>query len=496
MRFTETTRKPPPDGTTAEPRIPVLVIAHHPTLARVGDSLAIHDRALVARLAPAFGGTDRDPAPLDDPFVSRKAIVVRREGDDVIVENPAEVELAIGGVELRGARRVTADELARGIDLVLGNRIVLWLTLDHAGTSDELGMFGASRSLHALRDAIRAAAQTPGPILVDGETGTGKELVARALHARSPRAGKPLVAVNVAAIPASVATAELFGHEKHAFTGAADRRAGYFERADGGVLFLDEIGDLPEAVQPILLRALESGEIQPVGGSPRKVDALVIAATDADLARASQAGRYRGPLYYRLAGTTLHVPPLRERRVDIGPLLARFLLELLGHDAALVDQATSATPWLPASVATELVRAAWPGNIRQLRAIASRLATIARSGGVVALDQLGATLGLDEEERDQLATEREPAQPLDDTRLISVLRAHQFRLSPAAEQLGISRTHLDALIARSGLRKAKDVAREEIEAAAAELAGDVEAMAAKLEVSPRGLKLRMRQLGL
>ncbi len=489
MRFTETTRKPPPDGTTAEPRVPVLVIAHHPTLSRVGDSLAISDRVELARLSPGFGG-DR-PAPLDDPFVSRKPIVVRRDGNEVVIENPNDVELALGGV--RGARRVTAEELARGIDVVLGDRIVLWLTLDHAGASDELGMFGASRSMQQLRAEIRAAS---GPVLIEGETGAGKELVARALHACSARSAKPLVAVNVAAIPATVATAELFGYEKNAFTGAGERRAGYFERADGGVLFLDEIGDLPDAVQPILLRALESGEIQPIGGSPKRVDVMVIAATDADLARAAQAGRYRGPLYYRLAGTTLRVPPLRERRVDIGPLLARFLLEHLGHDAELVDQATSPTPWLPASIVAELVRSAWPGNIRQLRTIAARLASVARTGRVVVHDELGATFGLDETERDH-ATEREPRHdtPLDDTRLVAVLREHQFRLAPAAEALGISRTHLDALIARSGqLRKAKDVTAEEIAAVSAELEGDVDAMAAKLEVSARGLRLRMRQL--
>jgi two-component system nitrogen regulation response regulator GlnG len=493
-RFVETTRKQPPDRRGEVAREPVLVIAHHPNLARVGESLAIVDRVELSRLGPAFGTSidDRAPSPLDDPFISRKPIAIHRDGAAVVIENPNSVELVVGGVAVRGTRRLSPDELARGIDLVLGGRIVLWLTLDHAVASDELGMAGSSRALHALRADIRIAAQAPGPILIEGETGAGKELVARALHGAGPRAEQPFVAVNVAAIPAAVAASELFGHEKGAFTGATERRAGYFERADGGVLFLDEIGDLPEAIQPLLLRVLESGEIQPIGGHPRKVDVLVVAATDADLAKAVAAGRYRSPLYYRLAGTTLRVPSLRDRRIDIGPLLARFLLEHV--DAAHADCATEATPWLPASIVAECVRASWPGNIRQLRAVAARLASIARSGRTAALPDLGAGLGMD-----WVLTplSPEPSTTIDEARLVATLRQHRFQLARSAEALGISRTHLDALISRStSLRKAKDLDAHEIAACANAHADDVDAMAAALEVSPRGLRLRMRQLGL
>ena len=201
---------------------------------------------------------------------------------------------------------------------MLASRVVLWLTTDHDPRgADELGLFGASTAVHALRAQIRDAAGSRGPILVQGETGSGKELVARALHAIGPRAGGPYVGVNVAAIPAAVAAAELFGHERGAFTGAADKRTGYFERAHTGVVFLDEIGDLPDAIQPVVLRALEAGEIQPIGGAPRTVDVVVVAATDADLEAAVRAGRFRGSLFYRLASTVIDVPPLRARGADI-----------------------------------------------------------------------------------------------------------------------------------------------------------------------------------
>jgi two-component system, NtrC family, nitrogen regulation response regulator GlnG len=483
-RFVETTRKRA-DGETerAARGEPVLVLAHHPALRRVGELLPVDRATRVARLLGEL-----DSGPLDDPYLSRQAIEVRRAGPGRFeIANPEGVELAVGGAAVAvGEVRVVEEP----IDIVLGGRVVLWLTCAHRRVAgDDLGLVGGSVEMHALRAAIREAAAGAGPILVTGETGTGKELVARALHACSARAHGPFVAVNVAAIPAAVAPAELFGHERGAFTGAAERRAGYFERAGGGTLFLDEIGDLPEAVQPVLLRALDQREIQPVGGRPQSTDALVIAATDADLEAAVAAGRFRGPLYYRLAATTLHAPPLRERGADIALLLVREFLELLPEE--LTDSTIEPAPWLPAKLVGELLRARWPGNVRQLRAVAARLAAIARARGVATL----AALGLDDADLEDLAPP-EPG-PVTDDRLVETLRAHGYQLGRTAEALGISRTHLDALIARSPrVRKAKDLAREEISACAAELGSDVDAMAARLEVSPRGLRLRMRALGL
>ncbi len=504
-RFVETTRQSkdePAPGAGARRR-PVLVLAHHPRLARAGERLPLSERTTaISRLAPALIGPGGDDAgPLDDPYVSRQPFVVRRLDRGIELDNANGLELEVAGAPVApGApRRVPYEDLERGVDVVVAGRVVLWLLLDAPPEPDDLGLPGASAPMRALRAEVRDAAAQHGPILVTGETGAGKELVARALHAAGPRAGGPFVAVNVAAIPAAVAAAELFGHERGAFTGAGDRRAGYFERAAGGVLFLDEIGELPDAVQPLLLRALEAGEIQPVGGQPRRVDGRVVAATDADLPAAIAAGRFRGPLYYRLAGASIRVPPLRERGVDVPLLLARFLAEGLPDEAA--DHTARERPWLPAALVAELARRRWPGNVRELRAAAARLAAVARAGRIARREDAGP---VEPEPAPAPAPAPAAADPparggeeLTEDRLVAALREHRFQLGRTAEALGVSRTHLDALIARSArVRKAKDLSAGEIAACAAEHGGDLDAMAAALEVSPRGLRLRMRQLGL
>jgi len=495
-RFVETTRKPRAHADDAPPRTLVLVLAHHPALARIGETIPLrHGLTEIARLAPSLVDSDgRDSGPLDDPFVSRRAIRIRRLDGDHVELDADGVDVTIDGAPVRGVQRIAADDIARGVAITLCGRVVWWLTSDHDPRGgDALGLFGASGAMHTLRGEIRDAASARGPILVHGETGAGKELVARALHASGARAGGPYVGVNVAAIPAAVAAAELFGHERGAFTGATERRAGYFERAHGGVLFLDEIGELPDAIQPILLRALESGEIQPIGGAPRAVDALIVAATDADLEAAARAGRFRMPLFYRLAATVIDVPPLRERGADLAILLARWLCEAL--PAALADRTADPEPWLPASIMQALLRAPWPGNVRQLRNVALRLAAIARAGRVATLDALGID---DDPELDAPARDDAPRDlAIDDDRLVATLRAHRFQLGRTADALGISRSYLDTLIARSPrVRKAKQLERDEIVACASELDGDLDAVAARLEVSPRGLRLRMKQLGL
>lgn len=220
---------------------------------------------------------------------------------------------------------------------------------------------------------------TDVPILVTGETGTGKELVASALHKHGPRRKGPLIAVNCAAIPATLLEAELFGHVKGSFTGAHKDRQGYAEAADGGTLFLDEIGEMPMEMQAKLLRFLQEGEVRPVGGNAVKfVDVRVVAATNRALENQIRAGAFREDLYYRLAVLTLSLPSLRERRDDIEPL-ARFLLSRNEGEglptAKLSDDAL------------EVLRAfEWPGNIRQLQNELTRAAAFAQGGQIHAAD--------------------------------------------------------------------------------------------------------------
>lgn len=234
-----------------------------------------------------------------------------------------------------------------------------------------LGLIGESEPMRELLATVERVAPTAARVLITGENGVGKELVARALHELSPRASGPLVRVNCAAIPADLFEAELFGHVKGAFTGAVAQRRGRFERASGGTLFLDEVGEIPFAVQPKLLRALEEGEIERVGAeSGTRVDVRVIAATNRDLPGLVSAGAFRQDLFYRLEVVTVRVPSLREHREDV-PALARHFL-----GAACAESGRRALTLTPEAERL-LERQDWPGNVRQLRNLMERVAILA-----------------------------------------------------------------------------------------------------------------------
>jgi formate hydrogenlyase transcriptional activator len=238
---------------------------------------------------------------------------------------------------------------------------------------------GRSPALAAVLDKVRRVAATDATVLIYGETGTGKELIARAVHSTSQRRDKPLIKINCAALPAGLVESELFGHEKGAFTGAIARHTGRFELADGGTIFLDEIGELPGDSQAKLLRVLQEHEFDRVGGtSPRKVDVRVIAATNRDLLKAVREKAFREDLYYRLSVFPLPLPPLRERTEDI-PLLARFLLDKF---AARVGRRFEG---IEPGTMRRLVAYPWPGNVRELENVLER-AVILGTGPTLEVD--------------------------------------------------------------------------------------------------------------
>jgi two-component system nitrogen regulation response regulator GlnG len=241
-------------------------------------------------------------------------------------------------------------------------------------------IIGQAPAMQEVFKAIGRLSRSSMTVLITGESGTGKELVARALHDNSPRAREPFVALNTSAIAAELLESELFGHEKGAFTGAAERRIGRFEQADGGTLFLDEIGDMSPALQTRLLRVLAESEFFRVGGqTPIHVDVRVIAATHQDLAQAVAAGRFREDLYHRLNVMRIEVPPLRQRREDI-PELARFYLERAASELGVAPKTLS-----PDALQL-LVRYDWPGNVRELVNICRRLTVTAAGREIVAQD--------------------------------------------------------------------------------------------------------------
>jgi len=281
-------------------------------------------------------------------------------------------------------------------------------------------------------------------VLITGETGTGKELVARALHNLSPRRGKALIKVNCAALPAGLIESELFGHEKGAFTGAIARKIGRFELAHGGTLFLDEIGDLPLELQPKLLRVLQEGEFERIGASHTiTVDVRVIAATNRDLETAIRENRFRSDLYYRLNVFPIRLPPLRERTEDI-PLLVRYLT--LKYGPLLGKRISNVSP----AIMKMLQTYSWPGNVRELENVIER-ATILSAGAELDLGwwpmttgstgRAGATRTLEEVEREHI---------------LAVLELTGWRVSGergAAGQLGLKPTTLEARMKKLGITR-------------------------------------------
>ncbi|MFO0724291.1 MAG: sigma 54-interacting transcriptional regulator [Myxococcota bacterium] len=473
----------------------VLRLAWHPDLARVGESVTLPEGGGLAlnRLEPEFSSG----RPLDDPFLSRRSIELCDRGDRVELWSPDGAEAYVLGQRL-GPSPMTleAEQLDAGVDLTLGGRVLLWLERAPAkpAPAERHGIEGYSQAVLELLETIATrGAALPKVTLITGPTGSGKEMVARALHRSSPRRERPLVAVNVAAIPSSTAAAALFGHARGAFTGAEGESPGYFGQARGGILFLDEIGELSAEVQPMLLRALESAEIQPVGRSQvESIDVAVIAATDAALEEKVAAGSFRAPLWHRLAASVIEVPPLSARGADPAILLAQ---ALLSADAPLAirDASLEAHPALGLELVQTVLRFAWPGNVRQLQTIVRQI--LERTRRQQALDPRALGLG-DAPPEAERPTPRH-AEAKSDAEILQALEAHGYRPGAAARALGISRTYLDQRIAQGGLaRKSTALSAEEIGAALERAETDLERAAAELRVSPRGLKLRMTQLGL
>jgi DNA-binding NtrC family response regulator len=261
------------------------------------------------------------------------------------------------------------DELLLAVERALEeSRLRREVAVLSTGQAAPAGFIGVSRPMQELYGLIRKVASSPLPALITGETGTGKELVARALQTLSQRA--PFVAVNCAALPELLLESELFGHEKGAFTGADKDKPGLFEAAHHGILFLDEVGELPVTLQPKLLRALEEGEVRRVGSRrTRRVDVRIVAATNRDLESAVASGEFREDLFWRLNVVALRVPPLRERAADI-PLLAEHFLDQLVRSRAASAQAIA-----PAAMGL-LTTYPWPGNVRELRNVIEGAATL------------------------------------------------------------------------------------------------------------------------
>jgi len=354
------------------------------------------------------------------------------------------VDTAVRGMKLGArdyiAKPFTPDELRIVVRRALDEDV---LRRENATLRDELAygnLIGTSPAMQSLRDTIEKVGRADANVLITGESGTGKELVARALHYHGQRAGMSFVAVNCGALVENLLESELFGHVRGAFTGADRPKRGLFVAANEGTLFLDEIGELPLQLQPKLLRALQEGEVKPVGGlDPQRVNVRVIAATNRDLAEAVKDGTFREDLYYRLNVINIPVPPLRERSEDI-PLLAEHFLD------RAAARALSPRPELAPETSEWLAKQPWPGNVRELENAVERAFVLA-SGPVLAPDDFAPGVG------GGTVPSSPSAQQTDSRELISlaqlerihierVLAAVEGQKTKAAAILGINRTTL------------------------------------------------------
>jgi len=393
-----------------------------------------------------IGVHDRNDFVLTDPTVSRFH---------------AEIEVSPRGARLRDLDsrngsfvdgvRVDSAWLGHGSTVRIGKTLLRFDALGGMNrvalsSSDMFGtLFGASAAMRAVFAVLERVAPSDATVLIEGETGTGKEEVASSIHTHSRRAPGPFITLDCGAIPPNLLETELFGHEKGAFTGAINDREGVFEAAHGGTLFLDELGELPLTMQPALLRVLERGEVRRVGDTAaRAVNVRVVAATNRDLRKEVTAGRFREDLYYRLAVFHLRVPPLRERPEDIIGL-TKVLLARMGQRPAQIDELVTA------ELRTVLQSGRWPGNVRELRNYLSRCVV------------LGEVLPLTPADEEPRTWQVDPEKPYAEARNVALahferdyvaalLKHHSGNVSAAARAAGMARPYLHRLLRRHGLR--------------------------------------------
>ena len=321
----------------------------------------------------------------------------------------------------------------------------------NAGPAKFENMVSSAPNMLKVFKMIEQVAPTTATVLISGETGTGKELVARAIHKRSNRHGRPFVAINCGALTDSILESELFGHERGSFTGALERRIGKFELASGGTLFLDEIGNISEAMQVKILRVIEEGELQRIGGNETvRVDLRILAATNANLAEEVKKGTFRKDLFYRLNVVHLHLPPLRERRSDI-PLLARFFIEkyrkALGKSTHIIS----------AQAIHQLSVYGWPGNVRELENVVEKsiIFSVGDRIDAVQLDDGVATEASGQSSMEWQGNLKKSLEQAEKKFIHMVLAKHGGRIDKSAQELGVETRTLHRKMRQHSLLKSK-----------------------------------------
>lgn len=406
-----------------------------------------------------IGTNEKNDLVLSDNTVSRFHCEIRHVRDEyLLVDRDSTNGTYVGDLRLREAFLYPNCELLIGNSLVRFVPLVEEIPVYPIARNRYGALIGAAPRMREIYGIIEKVAASELSVVIEGETGTGKELVARAIHERSRRARGPLVIFDCSAFPENLLESELFGHEKGAFSGAIRTHRGVFERAEGGTIFFDELGEMPVALQPKFLRALENGEIRRVGGERTfRVDVRVVAATNRNLTTLVEEGKFRQDLYYRLAKVRVGLPPLRERLSDLPLLIDHFLDELRRRDEVPVP------PAFAPEVLEALTHYDWPGNVRELRNVVERAATFCE-GDIIGMDdlpaELRARLGHGEHApalSGPLVPVIRPGENLKDAKermvarferdyLLTLLERHHQNISAVAREAGIDRRHVYRLL--------------------------------------------------
>lgn len=470
-----------------------LIVLWHNDRDMIGRSVqypkSIGSMMSVSRFSPIFHDPENTNASaLIEPHVSRKPITIERLSSTKFQITPAKSQMTVyvNGNKIGSAVTATLNDHNGIIFITLSNHVILGICqvpiTQLAGPHNSL--LGISPAINQCRKLINRFAATNLPVMLMGETGTGKELAAGDIHKNSERSNGPLVTINMAAIPQELAVTELFGSKKGAFTGSTHDRVGFFQKAEGGTLFCDEVGDTPPSVQPMLLRALEASNIQVLGvDHTTPINVRFIAATDRSVDLDKDGYRFSKPLYHRLSAAHITMPPLRERKVDIPLLVLHF-----------IDQSSLSNPLqhteMRASQISDLLLYSWPGNVRELKNAVNAIMLGEEPNLIDCSIPLSSMRSSVKEQY------RAPASVANDE-LIAALNKADWLIKPAAESLSISRTSCYELIKKcSVIRSVEDIPLKEMREVMARHPGDLAAWSIALKVPQEALKKHVRSTGL
>lgn len=479
-----------------------LTIIWHPEPERIGDQAIITgQRFSLSRYEPAFCKPEQSGLPLGYVGISRAPLefTIDDQGTVALKAPDSRMQIEISGQTLQGNCQVSPEQINNGVIIGLGRAILIclhWLTALPKNNEIE-GLIGVSSNIQKVRDQIHQIAPTDHGVLVLGETGTGKEVVAQAIHSLSLRKHKPLVSVNMAALNEDLAAADLFGAVKGAYTGAQTARNGYFQEAEDATLFLDEIGNAPANVQPMLLRVLETNDYRPLGATKDlKTTARIVAATDQDL----YSGGFNPALLRRLESFVINLPPLRNRREDLGVLIIHLMQS--PSLANIADKNLSFT------LLTQFATYDWPGNIRQLRHFLKRVLIgmaaneppsfaslinipvqrITYSAEPTNTYSPSAPSSVEKQTRKKL-------NELSEEDVLVALEENEWNIQSAAQALGISRPSMYKLMeTNSQIRRIERIPINEIQQILDDVNNDIEACASRLKTPAEALRRHLRGL--